>query len=100
MMKQSTVSRPSPKVSQPSGKQRAALLTLVFFALRSIRPFAQTVYTPYPFGTFAGDTFIGSSDGPGSRASFYQPAGMATDSQGNLYVADSANHTIRKIAPD
>jgi len=34
-----------------------------------------------------------------TQARFNQPLGIARDSSGNLYVADSANHTIRKITP-
>ena len=42
----------------------------------------------------------GSSDapsGPASAASFSLPQGIATDSSGNVYVADTGNSTIRKI---
>jgi sugar lactone lactonase YvrE len=39
----------------------------------------------------------GSGDGPGSAARFFQPAGVAADRAGNLYVAVFGNHTIRKI---
>lgn len=39
----------------------------------------------------------GSADGAGSEARFNQPAGLAVDTMGNIYVADSANNTIRKI---
>lgn len=39
----------------------------------------------------------GSSDGSGTAASFYSPSGIAADSAGNLYLADTANNTIRKI---
>lgn len=42
----------------------------------------------------------GSEDGPGQTARFNFPEGLAMDRAGNLYVADSLNHTIRKIAPD
>src|SRR5256885_1884074 len=42
----------------------------------------------------------GSADGTGSAARFFQPSGVAVDSGGNVYVADSENHTIRKITPD
>ena len=41
----------------------------------------------------------GSADGPGSAARFNMPYGVAVDGPGNVYVADSQNHTIRKITP-
>jgi sugar lactone lactonase YvrE len=41
----------------------------------------------------------GSSDGPGSLARFNTPLGVAVDSAGTLYVADSRNNTIRFITP-
>ena len=36
----------------------------------------------------------------GSAASFKNPGGVAVDSQGNVYVADTHNLMIRKITPD
>ncbi len=41
----------------------------------------------------------GSADGPGSAAGFYQPAAVAVDSAGNVYVADTYNDMIRKVTP-
>jgi streptogramin lyase len=41
----------------------------------------------------------GSADGTGSAARFYLPYGVAVDSSGNVYVADTHNNTIRKITP-
>ena len=41
----------------------------------------------------------GSADGAGAAARFKDPWGIATDSAGNVYVADSGNSTIRKITP-
>jgi sugar lactone lactonase YvrE len=39
----------------------------------------------------------GSADGSGSAASFNGPSGIVADATGNLYVADTLNHTIRKV---
>jgi streptogramin lyase len=41
----------------------------------------------------------GSDDGTGSAARFYIPKGVAADTTGNVYVADTQNCTIRKITP-
>ncbi|HEY8927980.1 MAG TPA: NHL repeat-containing protein [Mucilaginibacter sp.] len=49
--------------------------------------------------TFAGSGSQGSNDGAGTAASFSNPAGIALDATGNLYVADSNNNLIRKVTP-
>ncbi|OFW26098.1 MAG: hypothetical protein A3H97_14125 [Acidobacteria bacterium RIFCSPLOWO2_02_FULL_65_29] len=41
----------------------------------------------------------GSSDGAGSTARFSVPAGLVVDGSGDVYVADSGNHTIRRVTP-
>ena len=41
----------------------------------------------------------GNADGTNSAARFYEPAGIAVDGAANIYVLDSGNHTIRKVAP-
>ncbi len=50
---------------------------------------------------FAGSSAgtAGYADGSGTAASFLYPQGMATDSTGNVYVADTYNNAIRKITP-
>jgi hypothetical protein len=48
--------------------------------------------------TLAGTTGMsGSTDAIGTAARFNRPYGVALDSSGNLFVADSSNHTIRKV---
>ena len=47
--------------------------------------------------TIAGTGNTGSTDGPVSSATFYAPRGIAIDTAGNLYVADSGNNKVRKI---
>jgi sugar lactone lactonase YvrE len=50
--------------------------------------------------TLAGSPGLtGTSDGTGSGARFNDPAGVGTDSNGNVYVADSGNNTIRMVTP-
>lgn len=50
--------------------------------------------------TFTGTGLAaGTNDATGSAARFNRPDGVAVDSQGNVYVADSYNYTIRKITP-
>jgi sugar lactone lactonase YvrE len=42
---------------------------------------------------------FGNADGVGSAARFFYPEGVAADGAGNIYVADMANHAVRKITP-
>jgi len=50
--------------------------------------------------TFAGTAgVVGNTDGTGAAASFNGPYGLSVDGAGNVYVADTYNHTIRKITP-
>lgn len=59
--------------------------------IRKITPSAQVT-------TLAGAPGVaGSQDGTGAEARFRQPLGVAVDREGNVYVADLANHLIRKV---
>jgi sugar lactone lactonase YvrE len=40
----------------------------------------------------------GATDGIGNEARFNSPGGVAVDSAGNVYVADTNNHAVRKMA--
>ncbi|HXR08571.1 MAG TPA: hypothetical protein VN765_14645, partial [Candidatus Acidoferrum sp.] len=56
----------------------------------------------YAFRNVAGNAttaYGGFADGTNGGAEFSQPSGVAVDSQGNLYVADQLNCTIREITP-
>jgi hypothetical protein len=50
--------------------------------------------------TYAGTApHPGTTDGTGGAAQFGAPAAAAVDAAGNIYIADTANDTIRKITP-
>ena len=60
-----------------------------------------------PFSLFAQDTVTtltgqpltsGASNGPVATALFNDPAALVADAAGNLFVADSRNHVIRRIS--
>lgn len=50
--------------------------------------------------TLAGNNQVGAANGTGTGAAFNEPFGLATDQNNNVYVADSKNNLIRKIAQD
>jgi DNA-binding beta-propeller fold protein YncE len=49
--------------------------------------------------TLAGSGSSMFANGVGTGASFISPYGVAVDSSGNVIVADSGNHRIRKVTP-
>lgn len=76
------------------------LRTLIFLSLINgpLLEAASNYATPYSFTTIAGKAGIqGSTDGVGTNALFFDPSGIAQDTNGNVFVADSDNDTIRKI---
>ncbi|MEO8426858.1 MAG: hypothetical protein ABI651_07080, partial [Verrucomicrobiota bacterium] len=73
--------------------------TMIALALTAIQGLAQSTYEPYTFTTLAGGGGFSSPDTPGSAARLSIPAGVAVDSAGNVYVADTFNHAIRIVSP-
>ena len=48
--------------------------------------------------TYAGSGVLGSADGPSNQAQFNMPTGLALDKNGNLWVADQGNNSIRWVS--
>ena len=49
--------------------------------------------------TLAGSGTAGNTNAMGTAASFSNPAGVAVDKNGNVYVANQGNNLIREISP-
>jgi len=81
--------RTSGMVTSPSGD--AYVADRLNNQIRKITPLGVAT-------TFAGSGVAGFANGTGALAQFESPQGLAIDSLGNLYVADTANHRIRKIS--
>ena len=58
---------------------------------------ATAIFNVVTVSTLAGSGTAGYTDGTGTAAQFNFPSGVAVDSSGNVYVADTSNHRIRKI---
>lgn len=56
-------------------------------------------YVQYDVATLAGGQSSGYVDGDLSVAEFQNPSDVAVDAQGDILVADTWNHCIRKITP-
>lgn len=96
-----TAPGPSRTVSTSGGPScRNLLLSTCVAFLATASTLVAADPTPlYRWTTFAGRATTGYDDGPAADARFNSPHGVALDASGNLYVADNANHTIRKITP-
>jgi len=85
--------------TQQQTKWWRSFLSLLLLMALPLAALGQANYaTPYTIATLAGGQG-GYTDGTGNAAKFSSPQGMAVDSAGNLYVADSGNQAIRKVTP-
>ncbi len=47
-----------------------------------------------------GEAAYSGDGGPGTEAAIYWPTALELDRDGNLYIADTRNHVVRRLAPD
>ena len=86
------------RLNYPSGISSDGVGNL-FFADSYNHTIRKLVIAGAAVTTLAGSAGVfGSTDGTGAVARFYYPDGVASDGAGNLYVADSMNNEIRKVA--
>ena len=72
---------------------------LLALAMAAAPTGAQSTYEPYTFTTLAGGGGFSSADGSGGAERLWAPSGVAVDTDGNVYVGDQFNYTIRKVTP-
>jgi uncharacterized protein (TIGR03437 family) len=48
----------------------------------------------------AGVAGSGGDEGPATAAGLDAPRGVAADDNGNIYIADTGNHSVRQVTPD
>ena len=84
----------------PHPKRISTAIAALVLSVSCLAPpaLAQLDYENYTFITLAGQA-PGWFDGTGPAAQFNEPFGVAVDASGNVYVADTANNTIRKVTP-
>lgn len=67
--------------------------------IQDIKIIILDIEEPLLVSTFAGSS-SGYVDGELSVATFNSPTGVALDNDGNIYVTEYGNHTVRKITPE
>jgi streptogramin lyase len=79
--------------------KKSRLLSLALIPLALYLPSAIAQPSAYSFITIAGDSSTGSADGTNGTIRFCSPDGIAFGPDGNLFVADWGNRTIRRLTP-
>jgi gliding motility-associated-like protein len=91
----------APRITIPAPVNKVYLVSLSISSFKPIVDPLEGIVDAIPYGqvtTLAGSS-SGQQDGQGAAAKFMEPTGVCTDAEGNVYVADSYNHLIRKITP-
>jgi sugar lactone lactonase YvrE len=87
------------RFSSPSGLALDSVHSLLYVADRLNNAIRRVTLPAGDTTTFAGSGIGGFANGNGTAAVFYQPQGVALDpSDGSLFVADTGNNCIRRIA--
>ena len=89
--------RPQAELFNVGGIDQETAGSFVFITLHRIKRLSADLST---ITLVAGAFGTGSTDGAADIALFRQPLGLTHDAAGNVYVADTNNFTIRRIAPD
>jgi sugar lactone lactonase YvrE len=87
---------PGTTMNTPYGLALAADGTLYVSDQHRINKIAPNATT---FSTWVGDSSSGYADSPATPL-FHNPASIALDGAGNLFVADTENKRVRKVAAD
>ena len=89
--------RPQAEIFEVSGIDRESAGSYVFITSSRIKRLSADLSSITAVG---GGAAGGSTDGAADVALFRGPQGLTHDAAGNVYVADTANYTVRRIAPD
>ncbi|MCL2723372.1 MAG: hypothetical protein FWD69_02950 [Polyangiaceae bacterium] len=68
-------------------------------AIRRVSPTGEVTTIAGQRAPHTNEGIAGADDGPSDKASFNMPVGVAVNSHGVIYVADSGNKKIRQITP-
>lgn len=93
----------SAQLNQPSGVAVDASGNV--YIADSLNNRVRIVFPNGTINTFAGNGTTGypgavGDGGPANQAQLYLPSGVAVDTKGNVYIADTADNQIRMVTPD
>ncbi len=91
-----------PQISRTEAGDYTVIVSNGSGSATSSPPAHLTVWRSYMVSTFAPSTAQrgDAKDGAGLEARLHSPEGAAVDLEGNIYIADTSNHTIRKVTPE